>query len=124
MVAVKQLEETRLRTSRALDTTEAEVVTRTGHVAQVPQKVLDPKCRALTDSRELGWLHVSEAERRQVAVALSKVGQALDDERELRQKQIKTTTQEDQVGWLAFAHTIVGDVARRGAETGQQRRTG
>ena len=92
VVAVKQGEEAGLGTRRALDATEADIITRTLEVAQIPQQLLSsytsmnphvkmrcdsatnlkPQGCTLADRSQLRRLEVSEAKRREVAVLLRK----------------------------------------------------
>lgn len=114
VVAVKQGEERGLRSGRALDATEAEVVLCPPEVAQIPQELLEPERRALADRRQLGRLEVGEAERRQRAVLLGKGSEARDDGRELVEQEREAVAQEDEVG-VAAERSATGRVAGRSA---------
>lgn len=98
MVTVKQSKEASLRARRALDTTEAEIVSCALDVAQIPEQFLfprtvgsgcihrlnkrspylNPECGTLPDGCQLGGLEMRESERREVAVLLRERRKAVD----------------------------------------------
>jgi len=133
VVTIKEGKERGLGAGRALDATEAEVVACARQVAQVPEKLLEPKRSPLADGRQLGRLEVGEAERRQVLVLLGEGRQARDDGRELVEQEREAVAQEDEVGVTARSGgrcvstradgrsmwgsgNVLGDEARGGAE--------
>ena len=63
VVPVKKRQEGGLRARRSFDTAESEVVMRTGEVAEVPKKLLDPEAGAFADRGQLSGLVVSETQR-------------------------------------------------------------
>lgn len=109
VVAIEEGEEGALGTGRALDATEAEVVTSTLEVAQVPEKLLDPEGGTLADGRQLSGLEVGETKGREVLVLLGEGGETGNDDGELGEEDVETITEEDQV-------SVVSDKARGGTE--------
>ena len=103
MVTIEQCEETCLGSGGTLDSTEAKVVSRTLNITQIPQQLLhatrvwisasthpnalrsylQPKRCTFADSGQLRGLEMGEAERREVAILVREVGEAINDDREL-----------------------------------------
>lgn len=109
MVAVEEGKERRLGAGRALHATEAEVVAGTLEVAEVPEQLLEPEGRTLTNGGKLSRLEVGEAEGGEVGVFLSEDGKARDDSRQLGEEEVETVAEEDEV-------RVVSDIARSGTE--------
>lgn len=117
MVTVKQSEEAGLRARRALDTTEAEIVSCALDVAQIPEEFLfprtvgsgcihrptkrspylNPECGTLPDGGQLGGLEMRESERREVAVLLRERRKAVDHGCEFCKEERECFADEDEV---------------------------
>lgn len=110
VVAVEEGKERSLGTGSALYTTEAKVVASTLEVAEIPEELLEPEGGTLAHSGQLSGLEVGEAEGGEVSVLLSKGSKARDDDGKLGEEEVKTVTEEDEVG-------VVGNEARGSSET-------
>ena len=109
VIAVEELQEAGLRAGRAFDAARLERGDAVLDFGQVERQVVRPQARPPADGRRLGRLQVREAERRQVAVLLGKVGERVDHRRQPPGDHLQRFADQDQVG-------VVGDVAARGAE--------
>jgi hypothetical protein len=104
VISLEDLKERGLSTGGTLDTTEAQVITSTLKVAQIHQQILDPQASTLADSDKLGGLAVGETQAGKVLVLLGELGKLVDDNGQLRDEDIETVTEQDQVG-------VIGTVA-------------
>ncbi len=98
VVPVKQCQKASLRSGRPFDAPKAEIVPRALEVAQVPQELLDPQCRALADGGELSGLEVGETKGRERTVFLCEGGETRDDGRELGEEEVEALAEEEEVG--------------------------
>ncbi len=117
MVTVKQSQEASLRACRALDTTEAEIVSCALDVAQIPEELLfprtvgsgrihrlnkrsphlNPECSTLPDGGQLGGLEMREPERGEVAVLLRERRKAVNHGCEFCKEKRECFADEDEV---------------------------
>ena len=74
-IAVKQLDEARLRAGRAAAAEEAEGPQRILQLLQIEQQILQPEGRALADGRQLGRLVMRIGQRRHGGIAVGKVAE-------------------------------------------------
>lgn len=98
VIPFEQLQEARLRPCCPLDSPEANVRVGPLDVAQIPEKLLDPECRALPDGNELSWLEVSPPETREVLVLQCPAGEAVNDGCQFWEEDLEAASEEDEVG--------------------------
>lgn len=68
VIAIEQCQKAGLCASGAFDTTEANVVSHSLEVPEIPKEFLNPKCGPLANSRQLGRLEVCESKCREIAI--------------------------------------------------------
>ena len=109
VVAVKELEEARLRAGRALRAEQLRLADLVLDVLEVHQELLDPERRALADGRRLCGLEVRESQRRQILVFLRELRKHADDVDKLFADDLHRLGHDDDIG-------IIAHVAARRAE--------
>ena len=109
MVAVKQLQEARLRPGGPLDAAERHVLQPRLDILQIEQQIVHPQGRPLAHRRQLGRLEVGEAERRDRLVGIGKDRQFLEQQHQFAADQAERLAHLHQVG-------VVADIAAGGAK--------